>query len=360
MKILHLITTISLGGAEKQLLTLVKAQVERGITVEVIPIKGETHLLKKFQQCGASVNTSLLKHNLARQIWILRRINRNNKLSILHAHLPQSEIYAILSKHNSQKLIVSRHNTEKFFPKVPKAFSSWISRIVLSKCSNVIAISKSVKNYLTESNEINKNQIIEVVYYGIDRNECTKLKIKQIKLVNDHFLIGTIARLVKQKNLEILLNAFAEIVKLQDNCRLVIVGEGRLKPKLVELSKKLNIDHLIIWHAKSENVFEILGRLNLFVLPSLYEGFGLVYLEAMCAGIPILSSNNNAALEIFGNNNKILFDVNNYKELATKIKELMDEDNAFQNLKTCRLIIEKFDHIKMERAIYKVYSKISN
>jgi len=360
MKILHLITTISLGGAEKQLLTLVKTQVKRGLTVEVIPIKGETHLLKKFQEYGASVNTSLLKHNLARQIWILRRINKSNKTSILHAHLPQSEIYAILSKHNSQKLIVSRHNTEKFFPKVPKVFSSWISRIVLSKCSNVIAISKSVKKYLIESNEINRNQIIEVVYYGIDRNECNKLKIKQIKFFNDNFLIGTIARLVKQKNLEILLNAFAEIVKIQNNCRLIIVGEGRLKLKLIELSKKLKIDHLIIWQAKSENVFEILGQLNLFVLPSLYEGFGLVYLEAMCAEIPILSSNNNAALEIFGNNNKILFDVNNYKELATKIKELMDVNNASENLKTCRLIIEKFDHIKMEKAIYNVYSNIAN
>jgi glycosyltransferase involved in cell wall biosynthesis len=80
----------------------------------------------------------------------------------------------------------------------------------------------------------------------------------------------------------------------------------------------------------------------------------------MCAEIPILSSNNNAALEIFGNNNKILFDVNNYKELATKIKELMDVNNASENLKTCRLIIEKFDHIKMEKAIYNVYSNIAN
>ena len=360
MKVLHVITTIDFGGAEKQLVILVQAQVKRGMSVEVIPLKGEALLLNKFLDCGATVNTSLLEHNSIRQIRILRKINRNNKNSILHAHLPQSEIFAAISKHASQKLIISRHNSEKFFPMVPRPLSSWISRLVLSRCLDVIAISKSVRNYLLDAREINQNQNISVVYYGIDRINCKRINNGQKEFVNDYFTIGTVARLVKQKNLETLLKAFAELREFQNNCQLIIVGEGPLKPKLVALSRKLKLDNSIIWHSKSENIFEIMERLDLFVLPSLYEGFGLVYLEAMCAGIPILSSKNNAAIEIFGIDNEILFNLKDHKELFLKMKDLMNDDRATQNLKTCRVIIKNFDHLKMETAIYKTYKRVTN
>ena len=98
-KVTHLITTIERGGAEKQLLTLASEQVQSGIKVEVIFLKGKPELKKEFEESGINVNKLLTGKNFLHQIFLLSKYLRKNP-SPVHAHLPKSELLAavVISK----------------------------------------------------------------------------------------------------------------------------------------------------------------------------------------------------------------------------------------------------------------------
>ena len=95
-RIINLITTIERGGAEKQLLTLVREQVKSGLGVEVFYLKGAPELKHEFENCGAAVNQILLKKSFIQQIIILKKQLNQHKTPV-HAHLPKSELLASLS-----------------------------------------------------------------------------------------------------------------------------------------------------------------------------------------------------------------------------------------------------------------------
>jgi hypothetical protein len=153
-KIIHLITTIERGGAEKQLLTLIREQIRLGLDVEIFYLKGESDLKLQFEDCGAIVNQSLLNKSFAKQIWILRKYLNKDK-SPLHAHLPKSELIAAFSCPKS-KFIFTRHNSEAFWPSAPKFISNFLSRFVSSRSAYAICISNAVKKFIIQRGELSK------------------------------------------------------------------------------------------------------------------------------------------------------------------------------------------------------------
>ena len=95
----------------------------------------------------------------------LRKLRKNQRV-IFHAHLPRSEILCAIAL-SSKSFLVTRHNSEKFFPSAPKAISALLSRFVLRKAFACIAISNSVSQFLTDSREITKSTVLFVIYYGL-------------------------------------------------------------------------------------------------------------------------------------------------------------------------------------------------
>ena len=94
--IIHLITTIELGGAENQLLTLAKHQVRQGLEVEVFYLKGRPELKTKFEILGVKINSSLVDQPFVFQVTKFRKLIRANECPV-HTHLPQAELVASLA-----------------------------------------------------------------------------------------------------------------------------------------------------------------------------------------------------------------------------------------------------------------------
>ena len=110
-KIIHLITTIEFGGAEKQLLILARNQIKQGLEVEVFYLKGKPELKKQFEDVGVKVNSLLVDQPFIFQVTKFRKFIRSNK-SPVHTHLPQAELVASLAC-KKKKFIISRHNFEQ-------------------------------------------------------------------------------------------------------------------------------------------------------------------------------------------------------------------------------------------------------
>ncbi|ASY20714.1 glycosyltransferase [Candidatus Planktophila dulcis] len=360
-EVVHVITTIERGGAENQLLILVREQVSLGLTVTVIPLKGNPELLEEFLTAGARVDLQIMNRSIFAQVVALR--NSVYKKSLVHAHLPRAELLVALS--GPRYFVFSRHNTEPFFPGAPRLLSKTLSRFVSFRAIQGIAISDAVQNYLVSSGEISRHFKLDVVLYGIpDCAPTDFLRVEQLredmKLSKSDFVVGTIARLSPQKDLSTLLQAFAYICKDLPHARLVIVGGGPDKEFLANKAFNLGVSNRIIWVGRTSEINEYLAIMNVFVLTSLYEGFGLVLIEAIVAKCPIVASNNSAIPEVLGTNHLGLAQTSIAEDFAKKILALSDREYREKVLAQQALRISLFNPREMSLKILKIYNDITS
>ena len=359
-KVTHLITTIERGGAEKQLLTLASKQVESGLKVEVFFLKGKPDLKNEFELSGVKVNNLLVGKSFLKQIYLLSKYLRKNP-SPIHAHLPKSELLAAIVVPNKY-FIFTRHNSEPFWPGGPRIISNLLSKFVCKRASQGIAISNAVKSYLIKRGEVPNGYTIDVVYYGFQKDISTNsVGLGLISYITNSqsldYKIGTIGRLVPQKDYPTLLNAFSNILKSLPNIDLYVVGEGYLQKDLIELSESLGIKDKVHWLGKTEYINGFLSKIDLFILPSKYEGFGLVLLEAMIAKKPIIAANNSAIPEVLGKTYEGLFSTGDAKALAELIKEVISEKSFSQKLvQSYSGQLNLFDPNDMNKNVKNIYS----
>ena len=237
-KIFHIITTIERGGAENAIVTLAKAQVLKGYEVNVIPLKGLPELQLDLEKNGVGVLLSSLNKKVLHQIRSLREVVAQD--AIVHAHLPRAEIFCRIA-FGKGRTILTRHNSEKFFPAAPRYLSSLLSRWV-SKGSNLIAISNAVLAFLKDNNEIHRSCTSSVIYYGYERKSIPKENSLQGFKKNDVFRIGTVSRLATQKNLPLLLRLTRNLLSVGYDIVTTIVGSGPLEVELKAMAVELNVE----------------------------------------------------------------------------------------------------------------------
>jgi glycosyltransferase involved in cell wall biosynthesis len=359
-KVTHLITTIERGGAEKQLLILASEQVQSGLNVVVLYLKGMPDLRNEFEAAGVEVNNLLVGKNFLKQIFLLSKHLKKNPTPI-HAHLPKSEMLAAVVVRNKY-FVFSRHNAEPFWPGGPRIISNLLSKFVSKRASRGIAISNAVRSYLIKRGEVPNGYKIDVVYYGFQKDISTNsvglnLITNLMNGQNSNYNIGTIGRLVSQKDYPTLLSAFSNVLKSIPSIELYVVGEGYLQKDLINLSKSLGINDKVHWLGKTKYVNEFLSKIDLFILPSKYEGFGLVLLEAMVAKKPVIAANNSAIPEVLGKTYEGLFSTGDVNVLAQKIKTVISDKNFSERLvQSYANQLSLFDPSEMNSNIKNVYS----
>jgi len=349
--ILHIITTISRGGAEKQLLILAREQVANGDRVSVLYLKDDPDLKEDFADIGVEVISRFANINPIRQLVFIRQF-LSNQNTIIHAHLPRAELIARFSIAH-QIFVISRHNSEPFFPGAPKFFSILLSRFVTRRANLCISISKAVQNYLEKNNEISPKTISEVVLYGYQKERILKSRI--LSDGSKDFRMGTIARLVPQKDYPTLIRAFALIVKTIPQATLSIVGSGPLERDLKELADELGVREKIDWQGKRSDIDDYLRNIDLFLLTSNYEGFGLVLLEAMANRVPVIAARNSAIPEVIGDFSETLFETGEYFDLSKKILASISLKSREVIVQRQILRLKKFDAREMGNKINALY-----
>jgi glycosyltransferase involved in cell wall biosynthesis len=350
-QIFHVITTIKRGGAENQLLILVREQIKLGMQVHVVFLKGEPELEYEFTNMGAFVHHEVARSHLFFQTYALRKVVGKSK-PIVHAHLPRAELISLFTPARF-KLVTSRHNAEPFFPAAPKTISNLLSKLVEIRCFRIIAISEAVKVFLIERDEIRNIEKVEVVLYGYQPT-CNSIK-GNVNPSNTTHKLGTISRLTHQKDIPTLLHAFQIVHKDAPQATLNIVGSGPLESNLLEMCNRLGLKSSVNFLGRTSQIFNFLMDLDVFILTSRYEGFGMVLLEAMDAGVPIVASNNSAIPEVLGPNFPGLCETGNYQEFYNKILKLNDPDYRKQVLSLQKKRLALFEADGMAQKINKIY-----
>ena len=345
IKIIHIITTIDNGGAENHLAQLVKGQRSQGHEIFVIFLKGNGYWVDSYEKMGVSTfNLEIKGYYHLKKILTLKKLICDFDPDIIHAHMPPAEFFIRIALIGLKKypLVVSKHNDERFAP-IPH--SKMLARWCGQRAQKIISISEAVKIF-TDNQLGTKNATKnKVIYYGIDRNQFSNINEKDINKLKKEWnigkgdiVIGTVARLTKQKSLDTLINGFSIINKKKKNLKLVIVGEGELEKPLKKQCRDLSLENKILFTGKRDDIQIVMNTFDIFALTSIYEGFGLVLLEAMASGKPIIASRVSAIPEVVHEGkNAFLFEKKNSKELSEMFEKVMNP-NLIQEFSEASLL----------------------
>ena len=354
--ILHVITTIDLGGAEKQLLTLASCQREKGFDVEVVFLKDKPTLLQDFLKVGVKVDSSFAGLGFLRQVLKLKQRKSQENL-VVHAHLPRAELLCALSL-RQESFIVTRHNSEAFFPKGSAKLSQLLSLFVLKRAFASISISKAVADYLKKSGEMSNLESNHIIYYGLKNTSVSQKKKTGVQ--SRPTQLGTVSRLVPQKNLPLLLSALKELNSVYSSSfELAVMGTGPLEKELQSIAIGLGVEKTVTWKGQSKDILAFYHSLDVFVLPSDYEGFGLVLLEAMSQGIPVVARRISAIPEVMGELHPGLVNSAKPIDLANKIREILGNKEILkQCLKYQAMRLQEFSIDRTQLAHERLYSSL--
>jgi glycosyltransferase involved in cell wall biosynthesis len=136
---------------------------------------------------------------------------------------------------------------------------------------------------------------------------------------------------------------------------LTILGAGPLESELKQFAKTLGISASVQFLGRSSQIFDFLGKLDAFILTSKYEGFGMVLLEAMDAGVPIIASDNSAIPEVLGNDFPGLCPTGDYMNFAEKITKLNNAEYREFVLRKQEYQLKFFDAESMAAKILEIY-----
>lgn len=280
-KIVRITTLLDFGGQEQQYLSFAECKSllkndyifaaigHGGYAEKVIREKGFE--VKIFNQNPSVSNI--------KNIWILFRWLRKVKPDIVHAAAAEANFHAtIAAKMAGIKIVFAE---EIGFPTHSRK-ARFVFKNLYRLTAKVICVSKAVKDFLVKINEIEPEKGL-VLY-----NPVTKPNVHEDSR-SDGFTIISVGRLEKIKNHQLLIKGFSKIENR--NARLILVGDGRERANLEQLIADLNCQHNVTIAGFSSDPGAYLSKSDLFVLPSLSEGFGIAAVEAMLLGIPCLCSN---------------------------------------------------------------------
>ena len=185
---------------------------------------------------------------------------------------------------------------------------------------------------------LNTFVIYKDIHYGIDIESIKNCDLNKLHLLRKEFgvgdnelLFGTVARLIPVKGLNTLLEGFAKYLNTIDDIptKLLLVGAGPLKRSLIDLAEKLGITGSVIFAGFREDIPIVMNAIDIFVLTSLSEGFGLVVLEAMASSKPVIATNVSAIPEIVLNReNGVLITAGDANELSVAMCDLAKREDA--------------------------------
>lgn len=255
----------------------------------------------------------------------------NNHIDIVHLNGGRAGLIGrIASIFTYAKIVFTPHSLifdyKQSYNSIKTKIYIWIDKFLNKYTDYIITVCDEQAERLKNQKHISPQKII-TIYNGVDQNLFYPMKKNKTILnkfnLNENILtIGFIGRLVNQKGLKYLFEACALIQK--ENWQLLIVGDGPYKHKLITLSKQHKIEKKIVFIGQRNDVYNILSIIDIFVLPSLFEGFPISILEAMAAEKPIIATNINGIPEaIQHKKNGYLIDSQNNKELASAITHLL-------------------------------------
>lgn len=247
---------------------------------------------------------------------------------------------------------------EEFLKKDLYKLKNWTKRAI-EKSKKIIAVSKNTKKDILKFYQVPEEKV-EVIYNGFEKpvNE-KKVGIKNVLKTYDlrpKMYLLYVGTLQPRKNINTLIEAFKKVSETQKDWKLVIVGKkGWLYDDIYRLVTGLNLSDKVIFtdYIPDEDIAALYSEAFCFVLPSLYEGFGIPILEAMSYGCPVITSFSSSLPEI-GGDACMYLDPEDVNDLVGEIEALQDNKVREEMIKKGKERVKQFSWSKSAKETLEV------
>lgn len=294
LKVLHVMSACTVGGTEAHALALLggldRARYEPWLAYfEERPDEAKP-MLTDFQKIGVRTfdlrgSGQLDPRAVLRLVGLLQR----EGFDLVHAHSLRAELAVVAAARLVRPrpaVIRSVHNTDDYYQRLPAA---WLARLSGRLLDGAIAISDAVAEHVVRAGL--PSEKVRRIYYGLDPTPYATVG-QATPASPAPPTIGMIARLAPQKGHRVLLESLPTIIEKLPDLRVELVGHEHLTTiaELQAQASRLGVAERVSFSGFRDDLPALLERWDVMVLPSLWEGFGLVLLEAMAAGRPVVAS----------------------------------------------------------------------
>ncbi len=287
--IVHLLTTVHHGGAERVVLELARRQRDLGADAKVICLQQLGDLLPAFTTAGIPVTLvpGSGRPGALRMAWRLGDALRAVNATVVHTHNSAPQIAAGLGqglRHWRRRGTALVHTEHGRIGDTRPALLRW-RRWTITDFDAVFAVSVDAQKHLLEHGIRSANGV-DVVLNGIDLSRFAPRERRAVRGTH----VVHVGRLDRIKGQDVLLAAMAHARESVPSIRLTIVGDGPTRGELDAQVRRLGLEDVVTFAGAADDVRPFLQAADLFVLPSRSEGISLALLEAMATGLPIVAT----------------------------------------------------------------------
>lgn len=305
--VLHIAKMTGVAGMENHLLTLLPGLKERGLDIRLLILTEPDHPMNDYAAqlsvSGVVVEQTPIHGNLDLNLFNqLVRQFRSDSVDAVHTHLIHADLHGIPAARRAgiKNVFTTGHNDDPFRRRWPiRLMQRWL----WSQVSKGIAISDAIRKFQIKYEGAPSSRVT-LIHYGLD---LSRIRIGEgARTVTRHELglpdqapvAGSVCRLVEQKGISDALRAFWQVSRQVPDAHYVIVGDGPLRESLQSEAEGYGVAHRVHFLGWRDDASTLMAAFDALLIPSRWEGFGLVALEAMAAKVPVIASRVSALPEI--------------------------------------------------------------
>lgn len=350
MRVLHVISSLEIGGAQRLLSDLLPIQKQQGIDVSLLVLKSEDNAFsKKVADAGVpiiSLNVKSFRNPFL--AFKVRKVIR--QYDVVHAHLVHAlYICSLAARGLKTKMVYTEHSTSN--NRRGKAYLRPIEKYIYGRYDKLISISQQTQDALQDWLQSNDGRFV-VINNGVDTKAFATIR----KEVIPKSLI-MVSRFASSKDQETVIRAMKE---LDDDVTLRFVGDGENLEHCKKVANEIGVGNRVQFLGARSDVANLIAESYIGVQSSNWEGFGLTAVEMMACGKPVIATDVDGLKQVVEGAG-ILFPVGDYERLAIIISQLLN-DFDYYNLhsKKCFDRAKQYDILNTVRSYIEVYSCIIN
>ena len=369
IKILEAVGTLGVGGNELFVMNFYRHIDKSKFQIDFITFSDNLYFKDEIEKSGSKVYVSpLIKRNnkwikLFHDMRFIYFILKKNNYDIIHCHscsfvgLFRGVLPALLIK--DIKIITHSHNTGKATGNILDKILRFLLKILLSNiidigmaCSDLAGKSKYTKAFIHSNKYKLINNAIETEKYLFNKNYRNEVR-KQLGINENVIVIGNVGRLAMQKNQTFLINILFNLIKQKKNVYLLIAGGGILEKTLEDKVVKLGLNEFVYFAGETDDVYKYYSAMDVFVMPSLYEGLPFTAIEAQVNGLKCVFADTITKMaDISGNNIYISLNspISNWSNLV------LEQGLSRNSLDSVKKVCMKYNIANESKRLEKIYS----
>lgn len=363
IKTLHIIKSLGRGGAEMLLPETLKSHNKEQFEFHYLYfLPWKNQLVEALEKAGGKVTCFPANNNiqLLLQFPKILRYCREHQIQLIHAHLPWAGFVSRLVYLKTRiPLIYTEHNLQERYHFITK---------LLNKLSfNWQTIGIGVSEDVTKSIQKNISPTIPVttILNGVNtttfqrKNPQERANIREdYGILNDAFVVGTVAVFRFQKRLDLWLEIIAEAINKNPKIYGIIVGAGPLEPMFRDKQISLGLEGKVFFTGLQTNVKPYYEAMDIFMMSSSFEGLPIALLEAMSMSCAIVSTDAGGIKEVLRpDKDGFVVSVDNWKSLSESVVRLAEDDQKFREYQSLarQRVVDSFSIEVMVNALEKLY-----